>query len=206
MLAIAPVDFQYHDTYFVVAHFHYVLVTGADLRHHGGGLLLAAQVDRPHVQRVLGKWHFWLSTIFVNVLVLPAALPGPGRHAAPYPGLLGAVRGIQHDEFVATVGGDAGFEFRPGTVRMQVHPGQAYTTHYVARNLRSVEASGQAVPSVSPGTAARYFQKTECFCFTRQDFTANELKDMPVLFIIDPEIPPEVTTVTLGYTFFDARG
>lgn len=109
-------------------------------------------------------------------------------------------------EFVAAVGGSAGFEFRPTETRMRVHPGQLYTTSYTARNLSAAEASGQAVPSVTPGAAARYFQKTECFCFTRQDFAADELKDMPVLFIIDPELPPEVTTVTLGYTFFDARG
>lgn len=109
-------------------------------------------------------------------------------------------------EFVALVGGSAGFEFRPTEVRMQVHPGQMYTTSYVARNLSGAQTAGQAVPSVTPGSAARYFQKAECFCFTRQEFAVNELKDMPVVFMIDPELPPEVSTVTLGYTFFDARG
>lgn len=109
-------------------------------------------------------------------------------------------------EFVAAVGGDAGFEFRPTVVRMQVHPGQIYTTSYTARNLSPGAVVGQAAPSVSPGSAARYFHKTECFCFTRQEFVGGELKDMPVVFIVDPELPPEVTTLTLGYTFFDARG
>lgn len=109
-------------------------------------------------------------------------------------------------EFVATVGGRGEYEFRPQVVRMQVHPGKLYQTTYFARNLRAHDASGHAVPSVTPGAAARYFQKTECFCFNRQDFAANEGKDMPVVFIVDPEIPAEVSTVTLGYTFFDTRG
>lgn len=109
-------------------------------------------------------------------------------------------------EFVAAVGNDAGFEFRPTVVRMQVHPGQTYTTSYTARNLSAAAVVGHAAPSVSPGAAARYFHKVECFCFTQQEFAGGELKDMPVVFIVDPELPPEVTTLTLGYTFFDARG
>ena len=51
MLSIAPADFQYHDSYFVVAHFHYVMVAGAVFSMTGGYLLLAAQVVWPHVQR-----------------------------------------------------------------------------------------------------------------------------------------------------------
>ena len=71
MLAIAPADFQYHDTYFVVAHFHYVLVTGAVF-----AILAAAYYWMPkwtgHMySERLGQWHFWLSVVFVNVLFFP---------------------------------------------------------------------------------------------------------------------------------------
>lgn len=109
-------------------------------------------------------------------------------------------------QFVSNVAEGGAWEFRPQVSSMRVHPGQMYTTHYVARNMQGAAAAAQAVPSVSPGIAGRYFQKAECFCFTRQDFSAHELKDMPVTFMVDPELPPEVTTVTLGYTFYDARG
>src|SRR5687767_10535609 len=71
MLAIVPADFQYHDTYFVVAHFHYVLVPGAVF-----SLMAAAYYWLPkwtgHMYDMgLARWHFWLSAIFVNVLFFP---------------------------------------------------------------------------------------------------------------------------------------
>jgi cytochrome c oxidase subunit I len=87
MLAITPVDFQYHDTYFVVAHFHYVLVTGAVFAIMAAPTTGCPSGPATCTTRRLGKWHFWLSTIFVNVLFFPHALPGSGRHAAAHPGL-----------------------------------------------------------------------------------------------------------------------
>ncbi len=71
MLAIVPADFQYHDTYFVVAHFPLRAGAGRHLLDHGGCVLLAAEVDRPLLQHGLAKAHFWLSVIFVNVLFFP---------------------------------------------------------------------------------------------------------------------------------------
>jgi cytochrome c oxidase subunit 1 len=71
MLAIVPADYQYQDTYFVVAHFHYVLVTGAVF-----GIFAAIYYWLPkwtghmYNERV-GKLHFWLSLVSVNVLFFP---------------------------------------------------------------------------------------------------------------------------------------
>ncbi|MFU8894999.1 MAG: cytochrome c oxidase assembly protein [Gammaproteobacteria bacterium] len=109
-------------------------------------------------------------------------------------------------EFVASVNARGPWEFRPAVTSMSVHPGQMYTTTYWARNMRDLDVVGHAVPSVAPGTAARYFEKTECFCFTEQQFGPNEGRDMPVIFIIDPDLPAHVDTVTLSYTFFDRAG
>jgi len=71
MLAMAPVDFQYHDTYFVVAHFHYVLVTGAVFAIMGAAYYWMPKWTGHMYNEKLGKLHFWLSTISVNVLFFP---------------------------------------------------------------------------------------------------------------------------------------
>jgi len=71
MLAIAPADFQYHDTYFVVAHFHYVLVPGSLFAIIGGVYYWLPKWSGHMYNMTLAKWHFWLSAIFVNVLFFP---------------------------------------------------------------------------------------------------------------------------------------
>jgi cytochrome c oxidase assembly protein subunit 11 len=63
--------------------------------------------------------------------------------------------------------------------------------------------TGQAVPSVAPMRAARYFVKTECFCFTPQHFTGGEERKMAVRFIVDRELPPGIDRLTLSYAFYD---
>jgi cytochrome c oxidase assembly protein subunit 11 len=87
-----------------------------------------------------------------------------------------------------------------------VHPGQPAKVDFIARNKTGKDMIGQAIPSVSPGIAASYFQKTECFCFTEQLLKAGEEKVMPVLFIIDPSISEDVHEITLSYTFFIKPG
>ena len=63
--------------------------------------------------------------------------------------------------------------------------------------------AAQAVPSVAPFRAAEYLHKTECFCFEQQQLATGEELDMPLTFIIDGDIPEDVTTLTLSYTLYD---
>ena len=94
------------------------------------------------------------------------------------------------------------WEFSPNQVTMQVVPGELYETTYHARNTSQRTVVGSAVPSVAPARASGYFSKTECFCFTAQTLKAGEVRDMPVRFIVDPNLPADVKTITLSYTFF----
>jgi len=71
MLAIAPADFQYHDTYFVVAHFHYVLVPGAVFSIMAGAYYWLPKWTGNMYSETLGRWHFWLSFIGVNITFFP---------------------------------------------------------------------------------------------------------------------------------------
>jgi cytochrome c oxidase assembly protein subunit 11 len=109
---------------------------------------------------------------------------------------------IVHVEFVANLNQYAPWEFHPAVASMDVHPGQLYDTTFFARNLTGKPLVGQAVPSIAPGQAAKYFQKTECFCFSSQQFAAEEGRDMPLQFIVDPKLPEHIDRLTLAYTFF----
>jgi cytochrome c oxidase assembly protein subunit 11 len=108
-------------------------------------------------------------------------------------------------EFVAVLNEQAPWEFHPAVSSIQVHPGQLYDTTFFARNLTDGVLVGSAVPSVAPGQAAKHFIKTQCFCFTQQDFTAGEGRDMGVQFMLDPDLPEFIDRITLSYTFFVNR-
>lgn len=105
-------------------------------------------------------------------------------------------------QFVASLNADMPWEFKPVTRTMKLHPGESATVEYYAKNTSPNDIIGQAVPSVTPGLAASYFQKTECFCFTEQKLAAGEEKRMPVIFRIDNALPDDIHELTLSYTFF----
>jgi len=106
-------------------------------------------------------------------------------------------------QFVATNNESMPWEFRPDVFKLKVHPGEEVQTTFFARNPRSYDMVAQAIPSVSPGKAAAYFHKTECFCFNQQPLAAGESTDMPLSFIVDRDLPSGVHTITLSYTLFD---
>ena len=107
-------------------------------------------------------------------------------------------------EFVANVSAGFPWEFKPSVNKLQVHPGELKQTSFYAKNLSDKAVTGRAVPSVAPNHSARFFIKTECFCFTEQRLQAGEGKEMPVRFFVNPDLPMDVKTLTLSYTFFNA--
>ncbi len=104
--------------------------------------------------------------------------------------------------FDATVNSALPWRFEPTERMMEVHPGKLYETTYVAFNQSDRPVVGQAVPSVSPGRASLFFNKTECFCFTEQLLGPGESRDMPVRFVVDPNLPQGTSLVTLSYIIY----
>lgn len=106
-------------------------------------------------------------------------------------------------EFLANTNADLPWNFYPMITKVTLHPGENKLINYYAKNNSGNTMTVQAVPSISPGLAAKYLKKTECFCFTQQTFKPHEGREMPVLFHIDPSLPKNIHTLALSYTMFD---
>ena len=98
------------------------------------------------------------------------------------------------------------WRFKPHVNHMTVHPGELVHVDYDLVNLEGRPMAGQAIPSYAPRQSERYFQKLECFCFKQQVLAAGETRRFPVVFFIDPDLPRDVTQITLSYTFFEVAG
>ncbi|MGH8751210.1 MAG: cytochrome c oxidase assembly protein [Burkholderiales bacterium] len=98
------------------------------------------------------------------------------------------------------------WNFHPLASSVQVHPGELMQVLYEVKNTLPYAVTGQAIPSYAPRYAGGYFKKLQCFCFTQQTLQANEVRRMPVVFVIDPALPRDVNTITLSYTFFEVDG
>ena len=77
---------------------------------------------------------------------------------------------------------------------------------FVVENHSDRSITGRAIPSVAPVQAGVYLNKSECFCFNKQVLAPGERREMPVRFVIDPDLPERFSSLTLSYTFFDADG
>lgn len=106
-------------------------------------------------------------------------------------------------QFMAVNNEGMPWTFKPAVSSVEVHPGEQTRVDYVAVNTTGRDMIAQAIPSLVPFKASNYFHKTECFCFEQQPLKAGESAEMPMLFIVDRDIPPEVHTITLSYTLFD---
>ena len=97
-------------------------------------------------------------------------------------------------EFTGTVMPGLPWDMRPLTFKLDAHPGELQ------------QITGQAVPSVTPGKAAQYFDKIECFCFSQQTLGPGEAREMPLAFIVKSGVDRDITHITLSYAFFGIDG
>jgi cytochrome c oxidase assembly protein subunit 11 len=107
-------------------------------------------------------------------------------------------------EFDANVRGP--WDFKPAQRSLEVHPGELTTVMYEFKNIQNRTMAAQAIPSYLPKQATPHFNKLECFCFNEYTLKPGESKQWPVVFVIDPKLPKDVTTITLSYTFFEVGG
>lgn len=107
-------------------------------------------------------------------------------------------------QFITSVMPGLGWNFYPKQSVVRVHPGQIETVIFVAKNTTNEVVVGRAVPSITPGIAAANLKKIECFCFVNQSLKAGEEKEMPLRFFVSPELPKDVSDMTLSYSFFPA--
>ena len=95
------------------------------------------------------------------------------------------------------------WEFAPARTTKQLRIGETGLAFYRAHNPTNRTIVGQAVPSLVPQSAASHFHKTECFCFERQTLGPGESMKMPMRFIVGPELPKNVQSISLSYALFD---
>lgn len=108
-------------------------------------------------------------------------------------------------QFLTQLNQNLNWEFRALDNAVTVHPGQVMEVHFYAKNLTGREVIGQAVPSIVPGRAFKYFTKMECFCFSKQVLKPGEEVEMPLRFVVRPDLPKDIKTISLAYTFFDTE-
>jgi cytochrome c oxidase assembly protein subunit 11 len=101
---------------------------------------------------------------------------------------------------------DMPWKFRALETTTDIHPGAVTQVLFEVVNTSDHPVTGQAIPSYGPRNAAQYFRKLDCFCFTRQTLAPGETRRMPVVFVVDPELPRDIPTITLSYTFFTVEG
>jgi cytochrome c oxidase assembly protein subunit 11 len=106
-------------------------------------------------------------------------------------------------EFTGIVMPGLPWDMRPLTASLDLNPGELQTATFLVRNTSDQPVTGQAVPSVTPGQAAAHFDKIECFCFAQQTLAPGEARELPLAFIVKPELDASVRTITLSYAFYN---
>lgn len=105
-------------------------------------------------------------------------------------------------QFLAKSARGMPWEFRPVKDSAIIRPGEMNNAVFYVRNRSNQTVTGQAVPSISPGQAALYLKKIECFCFEQQELSAGAEMEMGVSFFVDADLPESINELTLSYTMF----
>lgn len=106
-------------------------------------------------------------------------------------------------QFFTTLNQNMNWKFKALTHSVKVHPGEITEVRFYAKNMMDKDVVAQAIPSLQPSQAIKYFTKMECFCFSQQTLRAGEGREMPLKFVVNPDLPKNIGTITLAYTFFD---
>jgi cytochrome c oxidase assembly protein subunit 11 len=172
-------------------------------------------------QRKAGTAAILLGIVFAMIGVSFAAVPlyrifcsatgygGTTQRAEVAPGA-GAGNALVTVRFDASTAPDLGWEFRPEQDSVTVRPGEQTLIKYHAVNQTAAPMTGTATFNVTPYKAGVYFNKIQCFCFTKQHLAPGESVDLTVSFFVDPDIltdpaTRDVQTLTLSYTMFRAK-
>ncbi len=105
-------------------------------------------------------------------------------------------------EFTATGNNNIPWSIKPLVKKTKVHLGEVHVMNYLVTNTSSQQMIGQAIPSITPMQGARHMVKLECFCFNAQTLEPGEAREMPVRFYVNKDLPAEINTLTLSYSFF----
>lgn len=176
-----------------------------DNRRMVGKLLVVTAVMFGFGYALVPMYQAICDALGINVLSLSERLvPGSASHRAT------AVNTQIDTSRTITVEFDANargpWDFKPAMRSVTVHPGEMATVMYEFRNVQNRAMAAQAIPSYAPKQATAHFNKLECFCFNEYTLAPGETKQWPVVFVIDPKLPKDVTTITLSYTFFEVAG
>lgn len=107
--------------------------------------------------------------------------------------------------FDATVNENLPWSFIPVDRKITVQPGELRKITYRVKNLTSEVITGQSIANVTPWQAEPFLSKLECFCHTKQTLQPGEEKDMPLLFTLSEDLPQDMRTLVVSYTFLNAE-
>ncbi len=93
--------------------------------------------------------------------------------------------------------------FKPKKNSISIHPGELIKVDFEITNPSENSISGQAIPSYAPLQASNFLKKIECFCFEQQILKGKETRSFPIVFLLDPDLPQDISNITMSYTFFE---